>query len=164
MIPQGPKEVFTNEDRRQMLDLLQSWPNTGGLQSMLMSGGPISADNMAALIAKLRELDTAKLPENIQDKLNHFDRASDKPPHKLKDNAPDIKDTLADFQMRQLLALNGSTNGAQDMAKNAFGPSNVQAEVAASTASQSPGLNPLQPQGPGPTFQNNQPGLRMDRV
>jgi hypothetical protein len=157
------KTEFTNEDRRQMLNLLQTGPNTGGLQAMLMSGGPISADNMQALITKLRELDTQnQMPETLKDKFKQIEKTLDLFAQKPKDNAPDIKDTLADFQLRQLLTLNGPTGGAQDMAKDLLG-TKMQAELAGPQALQSP--NPLE-QGPGLTLQNNQsgPGVSANRV
>lgn len=163
----GGKVEFTNEERVSMLALLQTGANTGGLQSMLMSGGPISADHMTALIAKLRELDTQQqMPQSLQDKFKQFEKTLDPFAQRPKDNAPDINNTLADFQLRQLLAVNGPTGAVQDMAKDLLGPSKVQAEVAGPMASLSTNLNPLQPQGPGLTLQNQfeNPGMRMERT
>jgi hypothetical protein len=147
------KTEFTNEDRRQMLNLLQTGPNTGSLQTMLMNGGPISADNMAALIAKLRELDTQnQMPEALKDKFNKIEKTIDLFAQKPKDNAPIVKDTLGDFQLKQLLVLNGPTGFAERAGENLLG-TKMQAEVAGRLGSESPG--PL-PQGldlPGQTLQ-----------
>jgi hypothetical protein len=155
------KTEFTNEDRRQMLNLLQTGPNTGNLQAMLMSGGPISADNMTALITKLRELDTqSQMPETLKDKFKQIEKTLDLFAQKPPSNASNIKDTLADFQLRQLYAVNGTSGFAEDTSRNLF-DSQKQAEMATLTALQSP--NPLE-QGPGLTLQNNPSGPGLNRV
>lgn len=156
------KTEFTNEDRRQMLNLLQTGPNTGGLQAMLMNGGPISADNMAALIAKLRELDTQnQMPESLKDKFKQVEKTMDLFAQKPKDNTPTIKDTLGDFQLRQLLTVNGPTGFAERAGENLLG-TKMQAEVAGPLGSESPAPLPQGLELSGQTLQfGNSPGAKV---
>lgn len=158
MVQHSAKTELTGNDRREMLEMLRGGANTGGLQELLMKGGPINQMDMTALIAKLRELETStgkKLSPELSDKLDKADKNVQAKPNASADNFS------TNYPL--VLALNGSSGATADMMRNFAGAeSKIGPIEVGGMATQSPGPLPQGLEFPGQTLQfGGPPGAKV---